>query len=675
MSDAVPVSLLIARRALCPGCGAPLTLEADAVAVSCGYCGCESGVERRLRTVEAELVAGTDPAEINRGSFVPAHLMAGEGHAELGCPGCGSPIDIQRAQDVTECPHCGSCSKVERQLNPKAANPCNDALHDAELAEFAKTDPSVAKEAILEEYRRTGEFDPYALADRYCDLALMVVLTAHKDEVILKNAGEIKAWKTLTHWRECMLSRLMLKADQSKGKVGDALIERVGWVARLAEVWDEKRRAQLRALVRASARAFYRADVSERLLFAVGSSQRSATLKLVLDVAEWALANGHGQAADNALTAAARMLDKRLKIGAPVSDQVDAERLAEVMLYRLLYLRPELLAWALEQIPRWQLNDYRKLARFIDDCAYERPELIGVIRDAWIVKQKPARTFKEYAEHLEFLDTLLTPAAREYAMYLYCYMGYAKSPDPNPELLLGILKRLGAMLDDAGLRKQAAWQLSQFVRRVGHDNLPCVPEFMREHGDRLPAYVWWSFRKGDPTAELPERANGAMPSEQEPTHDTPLSRELAKFRSRHDREHELRAQEQRREASESNAAHARVAAGEYLKEIRRELDWRPDPRAEKFYRALLSDMRVAGEGGDVHRSSPFISEMKHKLDMALLEYDDCHDPRYKDYIEALEAAYDTRLELGRLREARKQASEFAGKSWLGRLLHKKRRPA
>lgn len=673
MSDAVPVSLLIARRALCPGCGAPLTLEAEAVAVTCDYCGCDSGIERRLRTVETELVEGTNPTEINRGAFIPAHVIAGEGHAETGCPGCGSPIDLKVSQDVTECPHCGSSSKVERQLNPRAADPCNDSALDAELAEFSKLDPAQAKQDILDEYRKTGEFNPYALGDRYSDHYLRVILSNHQDSVILKAAREFKPWTEFNTWRECMFTRLLLKAESSEGEIAKELYERIDRVSSAAWQSGDKRLNSIRAIVRAGARTFYRADVSEELLYVVATSQPNATLKLLLDVAEWALVNHHPKAADNALNVGARILDKRERMSHVWRSRIDPERIAEVMLYRLLYLRNELLAWALEQVPRWQLTDYRVLARFIDDCAYERPELIGAVRDAWIARQKPATTFKEYTEHLDFLATLLTPAAREYGMYLYAYLCRDDRHDDNPELVSDILTRLAAMLDDPSLRKHASWQLAQIVRRVKWQDLSGVHDFMGEHGDRLPAVVWWSYRTGHPKAKLPEEVRLSLPYEEAPVQVSPLLDELKKYKTRHERESEFLRQEDRRQTTATNAENALKVAREKIELMRKgAADWHPDERAAEFYGKAMADMREQGETGELSLASDFMYRLKHKLDMAYLEYDSCYDPRYKDYIEALEAQWETTVEFSRMRAAAQEATKYAGKSWLGRMLHKKK---
>jgi DNA-directed RNA polymerase subunit RPC12/RpoP len=313
MSDAVPVSLFLTRRALCPGCGAPLHLQADAVVVECEYCGCESGVERRLRTVETELAGGVNPAEVARGRtrFIPAHAIARDGHAEAKCPGCGSPIDLQRAQDLAECAHCGSKSKVERRLAADADDPCDDTALDDELRAFANGERERSLKESLRRYKEGGGENPFERSDLHSDHHLLTLLTG-PDSELLESTSDLLKWQSFNTRRECLFTRLLLRAEASMPKVADALFKHIDWAARTDSVSNQSRQQQhVRCITRSAARVFYRPDVSERLLYTLGTCQPTAMLKLLLDVAEWGLEHGHRQAADNALNAAARVLDKR----------------------------------------------------------------------------------------------------------------------------------------------------------------------------------------------------------------------------------------------------------------------------------------------------------------------------------------------------------------------------
>jgi hypothetical protein len=390
-------------------------------------------------------------------------------------------------------------------------------------------------------------------------------------------------------------------------------------------------------------------------------------LKLLLDVAEWALAGGHEQTAERALNAAARILDMRERMHHVWRKRVDPELLGQVIMYRLLYLRPRLLAWALEQIPRWEV-DYRTLVRFVDDCVYERPDLIGAIRDARIAQPKPAANFREYLAHLDFLDTLLTPAAREYGMYLYVWLKRYEGSDDEPELLSAILPRLAAMLAQPELRHHAGWQLSQFLRHSSQ----AARDFMKEHGARMPVNVWWYYRKGEPAAPIPEQFLYTLPYDPPLPTESALARELEQFTTQHEREYEFRAQEERRLESEKASRDALQLGNEKAKAARQAAEqWHPDERAADYYQQALVQMRKEGSAGKINQASDFLYRFKHQLDMHYLEYDATGDPRYKDYIARHEAALEMIFEYERMKLAREQATNFAKKNWLGRLLHKR----
>ncbi len=669
MSDAVPVSLFLTRRALCPGCGAPLQLQADAILVECEYCGCESGVERRLRTLEAELHEGVNPADVARGRtrFIPAHAIAGDGHAEARCPGCGSAIGLQRAQDIAQCQHCGSKSKVERRLAPGTDDTCDDAALDEDLRAFVEK----GREQWLEESRRrfkaSGRDNPFEFEAISDDYLVMLLLTATDSEIIGRTS-RLLGWSAYNNWRECMLTRLLLKAEASNPKVADVLFKHIDWACRADSLFGKHRQSAIRSVVRSAARVFYRPDVSEQLMYTLGTSHPNAMVKLLLDVAEWGLEHGHQQAAKGALNAAARILDKRERMYQVSRTKVDPVHLAGVILYRLLYMRPELVAWALEQVPRWQLKDYRILVRFIDDCTFERPDLIAAIRDARIVKQEPATTFREVVEHLDFLDGLLTPQAREYGMYLFTYR--QGKTDAEPELLPPILTRLSAMLDEPALRKLAAWELSRIVTSAVRQGLSEAHAFMRAHGDKLPAVVWWNYRKAAPGADIPTGMLFQLPYIPAEKYESELSRQLAQFSSGHEREFRYVGDEKRRVIAERESAETLALAEEKAKAAKdADEAWTPGPRALAYYRQLLSRLRAEGSAGVLHLASPYLYAIRNRMDFHRVEYAQTGDARYKDYIERHEAAYEMILEHARMKQARQEAEAYARKSWLGRLLH------
>lgn len=93
----------------------------------------------------------------------------------------------------------------------------------------------------------------------------------------------------------------------------------------------------------------------------------------------------------------------------------DRPVMGEIVLYRLLYMRGPVQAWAIKLAQGQMGVGYRYetpvLLRFIDDCAHERPELVPSIRkcfyNGW------AEDEGEYLGRLAFIDELLTDDAKE----------------------------------------------------------------------------------------------------------------------------------------------------------------------------------------------------------------------------------------------------------------------
>lgn len=481
------------RCALCPTCGAPLSIAADLQPdrglVECAYCGGESVIERRLRTIEADLVEGTDPALVARppAPFLPAHALTGTGRFRAQCPNCASPVEVEVQSARFDCAYCGTRSKVEARLADRAGAAHEEAAFEAELARF-RAAPPVGLADELRARLRTGRLaDAPALADELRDLCAREMLTAQNEDEICVAAGAFEPWATLTPRRELALARLMALAARVGPRAEAALVERVV-APTAAAAWKagERRSAYVRGVVRAAGRALFAPARSAKVLDALGFTQPAATLKLLLEVAEWSLAAGRDDDAVNALAAAGSALDFRRGMYHIWRDKVDRAVVGEIVLYRLLYLTPPLVAWALDQLPRWQVDDHRKVARFMDDCALERPALAPLLRDVGIARPPAAQTFAEYAEHLATLAELRTPTAREYALRCRTFdpEGWDTGEDPAP--LPGILAQLAEHCADPALSASASFELTRFVAQVEHRDLPAVHEFVRARWAVLP---------------------------------------------------------------------------------------------------------------------------------------------------------------------------------------------
>jgi len=501
-----PRMLLRTGRALCPTCGAALVLD-GAARVECQYCGAQSTPQRRLRKLDPELVPGTDPALVSRPPtpFVPAHALVKGGRSQGQCPECAAPLELDRApqegaegapwplavalQGQVTCAHCGVRSKLELRL----------ALQDDEGLEWARFEQDLsavdalaigAREVELRAALRVARLAQGALlAEELRDLCARRMLRAYDDAGFAAAASTFEPWAALNPWRERALTQLMRRAGSLGPEAQRILVARVvAPVAAAAWKHDQARAAYVRGVMRAAGRALYSPTVPAALLDAIGFAQPAASLKLLLEVAEWALAEGHTEVARGALFAAAEALDFRRGQYHVWRDKVDRAAVAEALMYRLLYLSPPLLAWTLDQLPRWQVADAASLVSFMEDCALERPELAPLLHDAGLARPAAAQTFDEYAAHLALLDGLGTNAARAALLRSRTFDPEGFDPAQDSAAVPGILARLLACLRNPALSGEASFELARVFAGARHVDLPGLHAFVREHWAELPEH-------------------------------------------------------------------------------------------------------------------------------------------------------------------------------------------
>ena len=516
MSDAVPLSLFLTRRALCPTCGAPLQLQPDSAVIDCGYCHSRSSVERRLRHVEATISGGLEPTQVARKDtrWLAAHSIAAAGQAESSCPGCGAPIEINNAQDVARCSQCGSAAKVERQLVAAPAALFDEANDDAELEAF-KGRPL----RDFEEENRSRRFDDSQRDDFWdeaCDQTVRVLLTSSDLATRFRAARSFRGWKKLNPWRERMLARVMQLCCRCEPELEYCICNRMIESMLFDESGDELKQG----VFRAAARALFIEQMSGKLLFTLGLAFDAATLKLLLDLMEYALAHGRLDDAMNAMRGAFWALDR---------DYGSRMAFGEVMLYRLLYLTPALLSWVLDQFIKWQVDDFRKIVRLVDDCAFERPELIPIIRKR-LGAPVPPSTFEQYAAHLEFVKSLVSPQAREFAVFKYPYNPEYKAIDQGIEHLQAALDYLVPLMGDPLFEKTVTREIVRMIEQLEFQNLPPIHGMLKTHGEKLPMRVRFAYLRRCPDTPLIAHFHPDNLYEPEDQSQTPLEQELERWK-------------------------------------------------------------------------------------------------------------------------------------------------
>lgn len=491
MSDAVPVSLFLARRALCPGCGVPLQLDADSSEATCEWCRETSYVERRLRTVELEIESGIEPGSVARDTaFIPAHSIAATGKAESACPGCGGVIEIKLAQDTATCPNCGSAAKVERRL-ARAENEHwveNQDNHDLEM--FKAGRPRDFEKELFWDYDKLDEEARQDFLDEWNDQRVRILLTTDDADTRFAEAVSIRAWHKVNPWRERMLARLMVLAASSERELELAIAG--GPIHYNLYHGEDGENEVRRAVFRAASRALFDGTPSAAVLRELGSAHRGAPVKLLMERLDYSFEHGSFEDAFSALRALSQAMSNARE---------ERHLLGEVMLYRMLYLKAPMLAWVLDQWHKWSIEDRYQSLRFLDDCAVERPDLVPLLRER-LGAQQWFETFSSYRKYLEFVDGLVTPLGRQTALHLGVYAPEFDHKDTGFEHLHFALDYLHPLLADPLFERTAIECVNRFVTRLKQQDLPPVHEFIEKHGDALPWRIRQNYLQVCPDSSL-----------------------------------------------------------------------------------------------------------------------------------------------------------------------------
>jgi hypothetical protein len=466
-----------------------LQLDADIGQVNCEWCRETSYVERRLRTIELEIKSGVEPGAVARDTkFIPAHSIAATGKAESSCPGCGGVIEITRAQEAATCPHCGSAAKVERRLVASEQEQWESKDDDHDLEMFKAGTPRDFEKELYWDYGKLDDRQKLAFLDEWNDQRVRVLLTSDNADTRLLAAATFQAWHSINPWRERMISRLMRLAGDCDPALEWAIASRV--IQRNLQMGKDEGEEVRRAVFRAAGRALFTPNPSGRVLKQLGEAFSGATLKLMMELMDYAFENGSVEAAIPASRAAAMALGRAYQ---------DRKLFGEVMLYRLLYLRPPMLAWVMDQCSKWQVEDRLDVLRFLDDCAVERPELVPVVRDQ-LGAQQWFPNLGAYRAFLGFVGKLATPLGRDAALQLGVYA--PEGAESAMDDLSFALEFLHPMLSDPVTERTATSCLNRFVARLDKQDLPPLHDYVEKHGDELPWRVRQQYLRARPDTKL-----------------------------------------------------------------------------------------------------------------------------------------------------------------------------
>lgn len=428
MEELIPLAMFVSRRAVCPGCGAPLTLEGTQANVRCDFCGVTSVVERRLRTNEPDVPPDRRRIVLD---WTPSHLNPGSASERVVCWGCGAPMSFAGTQGIVRCGQCGSESKIERRLRPL----------DLDVPVEAGENPAVVR--LIHRLKTST------------DLAERVALAKEAfggwqfiDRTLARHVGE------LMQIMESCDPRLEHAVGEAIGKLlchGDVILRD--------------------AVVHAAHRFIRRPGGSRKLLWELGLGS-GVCLKPLLDAADVAGRQGALEYACTALWAANTLLGR---------NHSELPVLGRIILYRTMYVSGPVLGWALrfirgEGVPTY-LYPNETLLEFIDDCAAERPKLVPEIARA--VREETVDSESAYRARLELVKKLQSVEAKEVLLH--------KFPAPprgvSMRLLNEAAETIVPLMEESRLRPSAAAALTRIMQTAVPSVLHAL---VREQGDKLP---------------------------------------------------------------------------------------------------------------------------------------------------------------------------------------------
>jgi hypothetical protein len=432
--------------------------------VRCQYCGGTAVVERRLRTIEPVISDGFITADAPAGAarvIKPSQVIDAVAQDESHCPTCGVELDAGTGlQAIRKCRHCGTQSKIERRLmrSPDA----DEALAKLEQEQMAGEARRLAATEALVERVENG-----------ADLAQRV-----------RAAWELgEMWIHVNARAARLLPRILRLMRESDVRIEMPLAEIVGKLLCSDNV------VFANAVLRAAEKFTFDLNGSLALIMQL-SLGSGAGLKLLLDTADFAAQRGAVEYACCALWGVNTMIER---------NYAGRMRLAEIVLYRLLYLRGPVQGWAIE-LARGQLGlgcrfDTPTLLHFMDDCAAERPELIPYVRQ-WFY-DGPAKTEAQFIARLDFVNELLTPWAKAAGLEQL-----NAPPDvASDEAISKCLQRLLQFTADAHLRASAIKAIVEIIDEEQTPR-PCVVAMVQSQGDNLPEDVRRAFLRKVPGSPL-----------------------------------------------------------------------------------------------------------------------------------------------------------------------------
>jgi hypothetical protein len=445
-------------------------------------------LERRLRKVDADVsLPELGAKEDDRHADTQALAAAlGPSCVEaVNCPGCGQVFEGHMAHEVLTCPSCGTQSKVERRMvRPEAQ---------------ARLPPQPRNRA---DFRLQRSDESPLVWDVETEQLCYRVLTEPDFEHQVALARKFEGCGYINATTVYFLPYLLDLAKRSPLALAAPICSCVG------ELLCQKD-ASLYAPTLETCEPFaLDPHGSTEFLHAIGLGNARG-LKLLIASADVASRAGDIDYASNALWAANTIIERNF-------DQHPI--IAEIVLYRLLQTSTPVLGWMLDTMSSgyggYVFKDPYPLLEFIDDCAFERPDLVEVL--TLCVRASGAANEGEVVQRLRFAEGRLSKAGKAAALKA---LGSISREAPSDAYGPGV-EFTEKWLDDPELKDAAIANLRRYIS-APHVMPPAVVAFIKRHGETLPDLIKREVFWKDPQTKLLDRAKCGLGYTSEPEPDFP----------------------------------------------------------------------------------------------------------------------------------------------------------
>ncbi len=376
------------------------------------------------------------------------------------CPGCGAPLELQAAQAIVQCTFCGTQSKVERRL--RRVEPDLERI----APPWKPRDP---KEA----YEKWGCERLVAGILNETDLAVRVAMARALDEWPHAHSGCV--CKYMAVYVECMLAAPPELDKAMNGILGKMIC---------GDNLEFKH-----CVIKAGEQYGFRLNGSRGLLFALSLGD-AATVKLLLDIAEWASRNGDKDYAQQALYGVQTAIGREREYHSVCT---------QILCHRLTYVSGQVAEWVMNFLKNEFDVGYRyhrdMVLEVMDACATERRELLPGLEKAMSYAKGGGSDGPNYLSRIAMITYLRSKESKLAALKS---IGGPKE-DISDEDIQTALNVFGPSLDQPEFEEAAVDAIKTLIWLGPNKTVkPVVEQFLQSRGDKLHRWLRdsWNLRIG-----------------------------------------------------------------------------------------------------------------------------------------------------------------------------------